>query len=100
MLKPTIYEAIAAAQMPIPQVEADICYESLPTELKKVITDFYAMLDGGETWFDNNMIFLKVIINNIIYEQRHRRLRVSVILRPLDHLYFQNVLPIIWHFQK
>lgn len=33
--------SIAAAKMPIPQVEAEICYESLPTELKKVVTDFY-----------------------------------------------------------
>lgn len=33
--------AIAAAKMPIPQVEAEICYESLPTELKKIVTDFY-----------------------------------------------------------
>lgn len=40
--------AIAAAQMLIPQVEADICFESLPTELKKVITDFYSMLNDGE----------------------------------------------------
>lgn len=37
--------AIAAAKMPIPQVEADICYESLPTELKKVVADFYEFLN-------------------------------------------------------
>jgi hypothetical protein len=39
--------AIAAAKMPIPQVEADICYESLPTELKKTVTDFYEFLSNG-----------------------------------------------------
>lgn len=37
--------AIAAAKMPIPQVEADMCYESLPTELKKVVSDFYDSLN-------------------------------------------------------
>lgn len=36
--------AIAAAKMPIPQVEADICYESLPAGLKTVVTDFYEFL--------------------------------------------------------
>ncbi len=41
--------AIAAAKMPIPQVEADICYESLPTELKKTVTDFYAFLNHNYT---------------------------------------------------
>ena len=32
--------AIAAAKMQIPQIEADICFESLPTELKGIVTDF------------------------------------------------------------
>lgn len=38
--------AIAAAKMPIPQIEAEICYESLPTELKKTVTDFYNFLSN------------------------------------------------------
>lgn len=38
--------AIAAAKMPIPQVEAEICYESLPAELKKTVTDFYDFLSN------------------------------------------------------
>lgn len=41
--------SIAAAKMPIPQVEAEICFESLPTELKKVVTDFYNMISNGLT---------------------------------------------------
>lgn len=38
--------SIAAAKMPIPQVEAEICYESLPSELKKVVTDFYETINN------------------------------------------------------
>lgn len=43
-----IYEAEieSKAKMPIPQVEAEICYESLPTELKKVVSDFYVFLES------------------------------------------------------